>query len=638
MAGMMKQDSNYIKNRQSMHSTPVLITKKDLKPSDLILELTKSSKEAIFKLNLKKKVLRDFVSNTKDILKASEAADANMDTESYLFNFFKNRLPTSQALISRSSNDELAQKLVDLYEPSKLLLQHLLEEEKKATLLRSNKRRYITVFIEDFVSRMTEVENMALEDMNNAMHQYKSPPLTIIQRERKFDPNRVPKFVHHRVCVFCDHESINLLPENDEIHLYNKEIDRVYAKKLEVWQKFLSKKEKDPDTKHPDDPIAQGKIMKRAPMRAKHKNAIIKCMCLTSMCIKKDDNSGSSCPIKCKNKQTGERYPHEGNPRVCTCPVCSCTCSRAIYVTDFDLLRLANRNANCSNQQSNSDTKAYLGSMFKIGLDAALSEQKNKILAQIVQQETKKRKTSKATILSSSKQNVINLDDINENCMYTFNETVALNIGKHADQHLSKNEKQEIATQFGNHTVVKLPSGHRFSTKTIANNSNKHMHSNKLSSTSKPLKSPSPGMLDNVKIDLSVKPYTEDYLCATADFNMSKNEIIILDDDDKVPRVTSGETPTQNTPRSRALARVKKRVATQMHYGKQNLTTRERMQRRRAQNLTMDLVKNKDTTKDVIEVVCADMDISTDNYCSQEVVSRVSEYFDFERKANSERK
>ena len=44
----MKQDSNYIKNRQSMHSTPVLITKMDLKPSDLILELTKSSKEAIF--------------------------------------------------------------------------------------------------------------------------------------------------------------------------------------------------------------------------------------------------------------------------------------------------------------------------------------------------------------------------------------------------------------------------------------------------------------------------------------------------------------------------------------------------------------------------------------------------------------
>ena len=151
-------------------------------------------------------------------------------------------------------------------------------------------------------------------------------------------------------------------------------------------------------------------------------------------------------------------------------------------------------------------------------------------------------------------------------------------------------------------------------------------------------------MLDNVKIDLSVQPYTEDYLRATADFNMSKNEIIILDDDDKVPRVTpmknqsSGETSTQNTPRSRALARVKKRVATQMHYGKKNLTTTERMQRKRAQNLAMDLVKNKDTTKDVIEVVCADMDINTDNYCSQEVVSRVAEYFDFERKANSEKK
>ena len=83
---------------------------------------------------------------------------------------------------------------------------------------------------------------MALEDMNNAMHQYKSPPLTIIQRERKFDPNRVPKFVHHRVCVFCDHESINLLPENDEIHLYNKEIDRksglLSASRMASWLKL----------------------------------------------------------------------------------------------------------------------------------------------------------------------------------------------------------------------------------------------------------------------------------------------------------------------------------------------------------------------------------------------------------------
>ena len=48
-------------------------------------------------------------------------------------------------------------------------------------------------------------------------------------------------------------------------------------------------------------------------------------------------------------------------------------------------------------------------------------------------------------------------------------------------------------------------------------------------------------------------------------------------------------------------------------------------------------MKNKDTTKDVIEVVFADIHISTDNYCSQEVVSRVAAHFEYERKESSEK-
>ena len=44
-------------------------------------------------------------------------------------------------------------------------------------------------------------------------------------------------------------------------------------------------KEKDPNTKFQKDPVAQDKVLKRAPMRIKHRNAIIKYMCVTSMCI-----------------------------------------------------------------------------------------------------------------------------------------------------------------------------------------------------------------------------------------------------------------------------------------------------------------------------------------------------------------
>ena len=477
----------------------------------------------------------------------------------------------------------------------------------------------------------------------------KSPFLIPLQRERTSDKARVLKVSDQRSCVFCHHFSINSVPENDDIYWYNKEVDDVYEKRMEEWQKFSTKKETDSTAAFPKDPFSN-KIMKRAPVKSKHRNAILKCMCLTSMCVQKDSDIGSTCPIKCHNKESGERYPYDNTNKTCTCPLCSCPCSRAFFVSDIHRLRLINhgagKNAAKKAAKKHNDVKACVGTIFKMGLDAALAEQKNKIAAQFAVQEKQKQKQTKPISLIGDSDNIgiSGIEKIDESYQYIFNETVATNMVKNADQLFDREAKKQLADQLGSTTTVTLPSGNLFSTKTIANNSNKHMRSNKLSPNPKTLKSPSSGMLHNVKIDLSVQPYTEDYLRATADFNMSKNEIIILDDDDKVPRVTpmknqsSGETSTQNTPRSRALARVKKRVATQMHYGKKNLTTTERMQRKRAQNLTMDLVKNKDTTKDVIEVVCADMDINTDNYCSQEVVSRVAEYFDFERKANSEKK
>ena len=61
MAGMMKQNSNYIKNRQSMHSAVVLITKMDLKPSDP--QTTIAVKKQLVEL------LNIWTSNTKQTLK-----------------------------------------------------------------------------------------------------------------------------------------------------------------------------------------------------------------------------------------------------------------------------------------------------------------------------------------------------------------------------------------------------------------------------------------------------------------------------------------------------------------------------------------------------------------------------------------
>ena len=122
--------------------------------------------------------------------------------------------------------------------------------------------------------------------------------------------------------------------------------------------------------------------------------------------------------------------------------------------------------------------------------------------------------------------------------MYTFNETVAVNIATHSDKLLSNKEKNEMMKRFENDTTVELPSGHLFSTKTIANNRNKHQHSNKLSKQSKTQLSASQGMINSVNIDLSAKLYTQSYVQAHDDFIGEKDEVIILVEESKLPTVT----------------------------------------------------------------------------------------------------
>ena len=61
MVGMMKQDHDYLNNCQSMKSSAALIDNDTLEPSDLIPILTSSKNDALFKLNVKKSVLVNFV-------------------------------------------------------------------------------------------------------------------------------------------------------------------------------------------------------------------------------------------------------------------------------------------------------------------------------------------------------------------------------------------------------------------------------------------------------------------------------------------------------------------------------------------------------------------------------------------------
>ena len=96
MAGMMKQSDEY---KEHMQPTTATITKDKIKPSDLVRTLMKSTKEAIFKMNVKKSTLESFVSYKNDILEVSEAADASVEMQSSISRFFKLVLPKTKTQV-----------------------------------------------------------------------------------------------------------------------------------------------------------------------------------------------------------------------------------------------------------------------------------------------------------------------------------------------------------------------------------------------------------------------------------------------------------------------------------------------------------------------------------------------------------
>ena len=95
------------------------------------------------------------------------------------------------------------------------------------------------------------------------------------------------------------------------------------------------------------------KGISRRPVRKGLKEPIILCMCSTSSCLGKFNQSKQSCPIQCIKKEAEcsphgkelcgvEYYDHTAPPgRKCSCPVCNCPCIFVCYVKDIEsIIRL----------------------------------------------------------------------------------------------------------------------------------------------------------------------------------------------------------------------------------------------------------------------------------------------------------
>jgi len=86
--------------------------------------LLDSSKNAIHKLDEKKRLLQHFITFRTDIVAISRVVDE--EGKSNLEEMFDKTIPSKAAFISKGNNSELAKKIIDLHIPSRLLLSHSL--------------------------------------------------------------------------------------------------------------------------------------------------------------------------------------------------------------------------------------------------------------------------------------------------------------------------------------------------------------------------------------------------------------------------------------------------------------------------------------------------------------------------------
>ena len=150
-----------------------------------------------------------------------------------------------------------------------------------------------------------------------------------------------------------------MAPENDVVAEHNCAQEEEFQSKLKKWDNYQGEVANgNKNAKAPDG-------MKKRPYHRDFKEPIIMYMCSTSYCLGTFDSAVSSCLIKClkpfSNKistttkqelklsdsnnedvvgKATERYPFEGTPKRCSCPICACRCNFACYVSEVPKIML----------------------------------------------------------------------------------------------------------------------------------------------------------------------------------------------------------------------------------------------------------------------------------------------------------
>ena len=119
----------------------------------------------------------------------------------------------------------------------------------------------------------------------------------------------------HAICINCSHSFVDEPNSNLSLQSDHEKALREYEKKKK-------------DAK--EDAEKNKTTAKRIPA-PKLIQPYQQCHCSQMFCLNIGSTVGTSCPIKCKNPETGNSYGTT-NDGSCACPICKCTCSIA-YTT-----------------------------------------------------------------------------------------------------------------------------------------------------------------------------------------------------------------------------------------------------------------------------------------------------------------
>ena len=299
----MKQATN-----PTMPPQTTSINEDAITTAERLLVLQKSSKNSVIKAEMKRSFLHKMLQFKHDVIFNSQLFDATMGSS--LAEKLNLVIPTSKRIINRATNKEMSEIMAEMFEPVKLLHTYLLgqyeEESQSKAFLRSTtncQRQKDPVF--DVLGESTmilekvDVEVIAARTEKLDTSTKKAIFLTALQRQRKWNNDRVPVPVQLQLCVMCGHRSTNLPPENDSISSQNKEKEDMYQKNLKAWDEYEAKKAKGENVRKPTN-------LSRRPYRREFKEPIIQCMCSTSFCLMEGYDTSSSCPIKCLKQKDGD--------------------------------------------------------------------------------------------------------------------------------------------------------------------------------------------------------------------------------------------------------------------------------------------------------------------------------------------